>query len=494
MPSADDSVLLRQFAENRSDEAFTDLVERHLNLVYSIALRQAGDPHEAQEIAQAVFIILARKAGSLRNDKALASWLFQTTRLTANNFIRSGIRRHRREQEAYMQSLLNEPTDETWQRIAPMLDAAVGALGEKDRRAVLLRFYEGRNLRDVGAILGASEDAAEKRVARALDKLRKTFAKHGVDSTTAAIAGTISANFTQAAPAGLAKTISSVAIAKSAAASTSAITLAKGALKIMAWTKTKTAIVAGAALLLTAGTATVVKIYYFPTIKDSYFQANYQHFQKLPGGLFTLRPTHFHTPADGLDYSCEASGPTGEHLTWMMGRNRTFQQLITRLYNCATWQVVWPPDVPKYKFDYLYTMLDTKTERFDTAIKKLGYVASWQEPETEVYLLRVVTPGSSALKANSSAKDPGEKWTSEDQLEFRGRWLGSLANEIQDLANVPVIDQTGDPTAYDFDFNCPKSDVTDQNWDSISHSLARLGLQLVPTNMPVRMLVVEKTK
>jgi RNA polymerase sigma factor (sigma-70 family) len=490
----DDSVLLREYSENRSDEAFTALAERHLNLVYSVALRQAGNPQDAQEIAQAVFIILARKAESLRNDKALASWLFQTTRLTANNFIRSGIRRQYREQEAYMQSLLNDPTDDTWRRIAPMLDAAVGALAEKDRCAILLRFYEDQNLRDVGVTLGASEDAAEKRVARALEKLRKIFLKHGVDSTTAAIAGTISANFVHAAPAGLAHTISSVAIAKSAAASSTTFTLVKGALKIMAWTKTKTAIVAGAALLLTAGTATVVKTYYFPTIKDSYFQANYQHFQKLPGGLFTLRPTHFRTPANGLDYSCEASSPTGEHLTWMMGRNRTFQQLITRLYNCATWQVVWPADAPKYKFDYLYTMLDTKTGRFETALRKLGYVASWQEPDTQVYLLRVVTPGSSALKTDSSAQDPGEKWTSENRLAFRSRWLGSLANEIQDLANVPVIDQTGDPAAYDFDFNCPKSDVTDQNWDSINASLAQLGLQLVPTNMPMRMLVVEKAK
>lgn len=491
----DDSVLLRQYAENHSDAAFTALVERHLNLVYSVALRQTGDPHDAREIAQAVFIILARKAGSLRHDKALSSWLFQTTRLAANNFIRSGIRRLRREQEAYMQSLLNEPTDDNWRRIAPVLDAAVGTLAEKDRRAILLRFYEGRNLLEVGAVLGASEDAAEKRVSRALEKLRKIFLKRGVDSTTAAIAGTISANSIQAAPAGLAKTISAVAVAKGAAASTSTLTLVKGALKIMAWTKTKITIVATAALLLTAGTATVVKVHYFPAIKDSYFLANYRHFQNLPSGLFTLRSTHFRTPADGLDYSCEASSPSGEHLTWMMGRNRTFQQLIIRLNNCPPWQVIWPPDLPKGNFDYLCTLIDNSAEkRFETAIKKLGYVAHWQGPVVQVYLFRVVTPGSPALKPDNSGKRLGEGRVSDNQLNFRSRSLASLANEIQDLASVPVIDQTGDPAFYDFDFHCPKSDVTNQNWDSVNASLASLGLQLVATNMPMRMLVVEKTK
>jgi RNA polymerase sigma factor (sigma-70 family) len=240
MQPTDDSALLRQFAESHSDEAFAELVARHVNLVYSVALRQTGRPVDAEEITQAVFIILAKKARELRHDRAISSWLFQTTRLTANNFIRSEMRRHRREQEACMQSLLDESGDMVWQRIAPALDDAVTALGEKDRRAIILRFYEGRNLREVGAVLGASEDAAEKRIARALEKIRRFFFKRGVDSTTTALAGAISANSVQAAPVGLAKTISAVALGKSAAASASTLTLVKGALKVMAWSKTKT--------------------------------------------------------------------------------------------------------------------------------------------------------------------------------------------------------------------------------------------------------------
>ena len=96
MESTDDSALLRQFADCQSEEAFAALVARHINLVYSVALRQVGNPQHAEEIAQAVFVILAKKARQLRHDRALSSWLFQTTRLTANNFIRSEVRRHHR--------------------------------------------------------------------------------------------------------------------------------------------------------------------------------------------------------------------------------------------------------------------------------------------------------------------------------------------------------------------------------------------------------------
>jgi RNA polymerase sigma factor (sigma-70 family) len=258
MQPADDHALLRQFLESHSDEAFAGLVERYVNLVYSVALRQTGSAADSEEITQAVFIVLAKKAGELRHDKAISSWLFQATRLTANNFIRSEMRRQRREQEASMQSVLNESGDMVWQRIAPVLDDAVTALSEKDRRAIILRFYEGRNLRDVGAVLGASEDAAEKRVSRALEKLRKFFSKRGVDSTTTALAVAISANSVHAAPIGLAKTISSVALGKSVAASTSTLTLARGALKVMAWSKTKTAIVGVAIALLGIGTTAIV--------------------------------------------------------------------------------------------------------------------------------------------------------------------------------------------------------------------------------------------
>ena len=211
MQPTDDSVLLRQYAENHSDEAFATLVARHVNLVNSVAVRCVGDPHQAEEVAQAVFITLAKKAAQLRHDKALSSWLFQTTRLTASNFVRGETRRHRREQEAHLQSVLNESGSDLGPRIAPLLDDAVAGLNEKDRQAIVLRFYEDWNLREVGAALGASEDAAEKRVNRAVEKLRAFFAKRGVAVNASGLAVVLSANAVQVAPVGLAVTIATAA-------------------------------------------------------------------------------------------------------------------------------------------------------------------------------------------------------------------------------------------------------------------------------------------
>src|ERR1041385_2869955 len=206
MTEADDTQLLREFAERQSEAAFNELVKRRVNLVYSVALRLTGNPHYAQEITQAVFIILARKAASLGRKTILSGWLYQTARLTAANFLRTERRRSAREQEAYMQSLPNESAPDVWPQIAPLLDDAMAKLGEKDRDAVVLRFFDGKSLGEVGTTLGTSEDAAKMRVNRALEKLRKIFTKRGVTLTATLIAGAVSANSVQAAPAGLAVT------------------------------------------------------------------------------------------------------------------------------------------------------------------------------------------------------------------------------------------------------------------------------------------------
>ena len=152
-----------------------------------------------------------------------------------------------------MQPRLNEPEPDLWTEIAPLLDTAMEQLGQKDHDAVALRFFENRSFREIGAVLGASEDAAKMRVNRSLEKLRTILLKRGVSSTTAIIAAAISANSVHAAPAALAHSVTAVALASGAAASGSTLTLLKGALTLMAWTKAKTALVVGAALVLAAG-------------------------------------------------------------------------------------------------------------------------------------------------------------------------------------------------------------------------------------------------
>jgi RNA polymerase sigma factor (sigma-70 family) len=256
MPN-DDLTLLREYSRSHSEPAFATLVSRHINLVYSVALRQVREPHLAEEITQAVFIILARKADSLGDKTILPGWLCRTARHVSARALRTEFRRQRREQEAYMQSSLNEPEPDVWRQIAPLLDGALDQLGRKDHDALVLRFFENKSLGEVGLAIGASEDTARMRVNRALEKLRKFFTKRGVGSTAETIAETISAHSVQAAPALLAKSVTAVAVAKGAAASTSTLTLIKGALKIMAWTKMKTAAVAVIAVIVATGTTTL---------------------------------------------------------------------------------------------------------------------------------------------------------------------------------------------------------------------------------------------
>lgn len=250
--------LLREFAEQQSDEAFGALVARYVNLVYSTVLRSAGNADDAQEITQAVFIILARKAGKLSPRVVLSGWLYQTARLTAANFLKGEIRRQRREQEAYMQSISSEAEARDWQQIAPLLDDAMGCLGETDRNAVVLRYFENRTAAEIGAALQMSEETARRRVNRAVEKLRKIFSKRGVNSTTAIISGAISAHSVQTAPAALAKTLAPVAVAKGAAASVSTLSLVKETMKIMTRMKLKMAAMIGVAVLILAGTATTL--------------------------------------------------------------------------------------------------------------------------------------------------------------------------------------------------------------------------------------------
>jgi RNA polymerase sigma factor (sigma-70 family) len=260
MQELDDIVLLREYAERHSEEAFATLVARHVNKVYSVALRHTRNPHQAEEIAQAVFVILAKKSKYLRKGVILEGWLYQTTRLTAVTFIRSEIRRVRREQEAYMQNLLNETESDVWPQIAPLLDAALGGLNETDRNAVVMRFFYGKSMKEVGIALGASEDAVKMRVNRAVEKLRVFFTRRGVVFPASVLTASISTNSAQAAPALLAKTATAIAFSKGATASTSTLILIQGAMKAMAWTKAKTAIVIGVAAVLAVSSVELVAV------------------------------------------------------------------------------------------------------------------------------------------------------------------------------------------------------------------------------------------
>ncbi len=251
MTKQDDHELLAFYARDGSEAAFTELVARYVNLVYSTARRLTSNPHHAQDITQAVFIILARKAGSLRHGTILSGWLYQTARLTSANFVRSEIRRQQREQEAFMQSSLNQPESPEWEQITPLLDEAMGRLGRLDRDAVVLRFFQNKTSAEVGRALNLSESAAHKRVSRAVEKLRAIFMKRGVALSSAALAGTIAANSVQAAPATIGSAVAGAGLGKAAAAG-SVEWVVNETLRQLLWLKMKVA-VAGLVILSLAG-------------------------------------------------------------------------------------------------------------------------------------------------------------------------------------------------------------------------------------------------
>lgn len=246
--TTDDMALVRQYADHRSESAFAALVTRHTNLVYSTALRQLGRPDLAEEVTQAVFVLLARKAHSLGPDAILPGWLHRAACYVASGALKRERRRQHREQEAYMRSTLDETNpDQAWEQLAPLLDDAMLGLSDSDRNALVLRFFEDRNLATVGAALGVTEDAAKKRVARALERLRRAFARRKVALSTGALSAALAARTVHAAPPALAETARALVLGQAHFAGAPTSNLIQGALKTMAWTKARTALAAAIA-------------------------------------------------------------------------------------------------------------------------------------------------------------------------------------------------------------------------------------------------------
>jgi RNA polymerase sigma factor (sigma-70 family) len=248
MQAKSDAQLLREYAVQKSEPAFGEVVHRHADLVYSAALRQVGSPDVAGEIAQRVFIDLARKARSLAGrmpeDASLAGWLYRATRYAALNLLREDRRRHARERQVMQDLHSASESAPDWASVSPLLDEALSALDDQERDALLLRFFKNQDFRAVGAALGVSDDTAQKRVARSLEKLRAGLLRRGVTTTTAALSAALSSQAVQAAPAGLAAAWISASLASATAEGSATLTL----IKLMSMTKFQfgvAAIVAG---------------------------------------------------------------------------------------------------------------------------------------------------------------------------------------------------------------------------------------------------------
>lgn len=229
--SPSDHDLLDDYARRGSQPAFAALVDRHLNLVYFAALRQVRSPQLAEEVAQSVFLDLARQAGELPRTAPIVAWLHVVSRRTAIDVVRRESRRQAREHDVASEAAASgervEPDMKThppvWEAVEPLLDEAVESLNQTDRTAILLRYFENKSLRDIGAAIGASEDAAQKRVSRAVEQLRAFFLHRGVAVTAAGLATDLSAHALQTAPASLGAAISAATALSTTAATGAAL-------------------------------------------------------------------------------------------------------------------------------------------------------------------------------------------------------------------------------------------------------------------------------
>ncbi|WP_040550724.1 RNA polymerase sigma factor [Pedosphaera parvula] len=244
---SEDEQLLRRYAEEGSEPAFGELVRRHVDLVYSAALRMLnGDSHMAQDVTQTVFADLARKAHGLPRGILLAGWLYRHACFTAANVVRGEQRRKARERIAVEMSMASD--ESTWKGIAPLLEESMEQLGKKEREAIVLRFFKQMDFRSVAVALEVGEDAAQKRVSRGLEKLRMHLKQRGVVVSSAALAAMLTAEGVSSAPVNLAASVTGTALASAAAGGGVSIT----SIKLMAMTKLKVATAAVVAGLLAA--------------------------------------------------------------------------------------------------------------------------------------------------------------------------------------------------------------------------------------------------
>jgi len=379
-----------------------------------------------------------------------------------------------------MQTALNENDDEAWPHIAPLLDDAMAGLSAADRHAIVLRFFDGKSLGEVGTALGASEDTAKKRVTRAVEKLRRFFNKRGITLTATVLTAAISANSVQAAPLGLAATVTATA-AKGAVVSASTLTLINGSLKIMAWTKMKTASWIVASLLLVTGAGALV------------WSTDPRDLGKNPR-TFIFRPTQFTN-----DAAIQMAWGQSTEPTRYMAKNMELSKIVALAYHARPSRMTLPPDFPSDRFDVMLTQANDEKEMSrilqDELKQRFGLIARYESNAADVLAFNVVKSPAVGIKTASGGKT--SRKIGDGEIVLRNEYWFGFCMALEAQLGKPIVDncalsKTG--THYDIDLRWQLLPNKTKEQAVKEALLNQLGIELVHTNLQIEMLVVEKMK
>ena len=388
-----------------------------------------------------------------------------------------------------MQFTEDSDANAPWDRLSPLLEEAMTRLGQKERDAVVLRFFENRTVREVADALGLREDAAQKRVNRATDKLRAFFIRRGIQVSTVALLASIGTHAVQAAPAEFVAKIAAAAALKGAAVSSSTLTLIKTTLKLMAWTKAKITTVAVIGILLAAGTTTIaVRQIAARYTTEPWRVANISSdtVAKLPPEVKIL-PTKFRRPGN---LAGVAPG-----VAKFVGIGQPVVNIVWAAYDWPQARTTFAVPEPADRYDFIATLAQGSREALQQELKnKLGLVGHRETRDMDVLLLKVRNANAPGLRPPTQG---GYCYLNQNDHNVEIKWadetIAKLGEFLESAAKMPIIDQTGLTGRYSVDIKWVEPDGGDSQHEALQQVLLdQLGLELVPGHQPVDMLVVEK--
>ncbi len=486
---SDDHSLLMRYARSHDAEAFAQLVKRYSTLVYSVAQRVTGNITTAEDVTQECFFALARQAASING--SLPAWLHRVALNLSLKVTRNEATRHRHEAKASLPSNIdNEPS---WSQISPLIDAALAKLPDDLREPLVRHFLLGHTQTQVAEDLNIAQASVSRRLHEGVERLREYLKQIGVVCGATMLSTSLVKNASAAVSVRLSTELAKIALAGpvkiAATASTSIIpsygglslTLIKGALKLMALTKLKTAVVASVAIILTVSTATIV-VYERRPYPWQVQNPDYRILDQVPPQL-KIVPAKFHHSDQWI------------HNGKMLGMERSINDLLDVAYNTCRYRMVFTTELPEDHYDYIANLPEGNQEALRREIERqFNLTAKTEKRKTDVLLLTVKNHNAQGLKQSENISSGTNINVEPGHYRCTNIPFSQIASGLEYYFEIPVIDRTGLAGKFDINLKWRERDREHRNPVALKKVLLEaLGLELVPGREEIEMLVVEKT-